>query len=117
MSEEAAVVRITGSFDIVQIEEAHTRLQEALASHRQVVLDLSEALGIDLAGLQLICAVHRTALEAGINFSLALPASPCLADCARLAGFSSLATCNDNGNTTCLWIDAPAEIIGEVPHD
>jgi len=116
MSEEATVVTITGSFGIVQIEEARTRLQDALASHRQVVLDLSTADGIDLAGLQLVCAVHRAALEAGVKFSLSLPIRSFLADCARIAGFSSLVACDDGG-TTCLWTEAAADIVGEDAND
>jgi hypothetical protein len=109
MSEEAAVVTITGSFGIVQIEAAHTRLQEALVSNRHVVLDLSAADSIDLSGLQLVCAMHRTALEAGVKFSLALTSDSFLVDCAKLAGFVSLAACRDRSDATCLWAESAAD--------
>jgi ABC-type transporter Mla MlaB component len=109
MSEEAAVVTITGSFEIAQIEEAHACLQETMASHRQVVLDLSSADNIDLAGLQLVCAMHRTALEAGVKFSLALPINSFLVDCAKLAGFASLVACHDRSDATCLWNETMAD--------
>jgi len=111
MSEKTAVVTITGSFDLTQIEEAHTRLQNALASHRQVLLDLSAVDGIDLAGLQLVCAVHRTAQEAGVGFYLSSPLPVCIVECARSAGFSPRAACP--GDTPCLWNEDASDIIEE----
>jgi anti-anti-sigma factor len=110
MSEKAAVVTITGSLDLVQIEEVHTRLQDALASHGQVMLDLSAVDGIDLAGLQLVCSMHRTAREAGVSFYLSSPLPACIVDCARSAGFSPRAACP---NTPCLWNEDASDIIGE----
>jgi anti-anti-sigma factor len=117
MHEEAAVVTITGRFDLVQIEEAHTRLQDAMASHRQIVLDLSAVDGIDLAGLQLLCAVHRTAREAGVSFYLSRPFPACIMDCARSAGFSPIAECPGGGNTPCLWNEDASDIVGEGDND
>jgi ABC-type transporter Mla MlaB component len=107
MSEEANIVTITGSFDIAQITEAHTRLHNALTSHRQVVLDLSAVEGIDLAGLQLVCAVHRTAQEAGVSFHLSRPIPACIVDCARSAGFSC------PGDTPCLWNEDASDLVWE----
>jgi anti-anti-sigma regulatory factor len=117
MSEEATVVSVVGSFDIMQVQDACTRLQEALTSCGEVVLDLSAVDGIDLAGLQLVCAAHRTALEQGVRFSLVRPLTPVVEERALTAGFATPIPCQGGDGTPCIWGDVGAGPVGGGAHE
>lgn len=115
MHGDATVVTVVGSFDIMQIQEVCTRLHEALTSHREVVFDLSAIDGIDLAGLQLVCAAHRTAMEYGVCFSIVRPSTPVPGECARSAGFSSPVPCQGAGGSPCIWDETGDDFVGGRP--
>lgn len=111
--EEVQVIKVVGGFDFVRSGEILGALQEALAAHRPVLLDLSAVTGIDLAGLQLICSAHRTAVATGTGFSLSTPLSPLLTARAREAGFPRQAVCVGDLECACLWSEQP----GSTPEE
>ncbi|HEY6838346.1 MAG TPA: STAS domain-containing protein [Geobacteraceae bacterium] len=101
--EEVQTIKVEGIFDLAHCGEILGALQEALAAHRSVRLDLSAATGIDLAGLQLICSAHRTAVAVGSGFTLSSPLPPLLTARAREAGFPRQAVCVGDLKCACLW--------------
>lgn len=105
--ENTKVVTVAGALDIVRSAGILPALQEALAPHCSVRLDLSAVTRIDVAGLQLICSAHRTAQAVGAGFSLSPLPSPALVATAREAGFQRHAACVGEMECVCLWSDDP----------
>jgi anti-anti-sigma factor len=61
----------SGELTLATAAEWHARLLEALASGREVSLDLSRVSRIDLAGLQLIASAQAGFRAAGLSLTLA----------------------------------------------
>ena len=63
-------VRVEGELSIRNADEVHHSLLAATASITEVVLDLSSVEECDAAGLQLLCAVRRSAAQRGQRFAI-----------------------------------------------
>ena len=57
------IVKLPKEFTITQLAEVKAKLLAALNKSDKVQLDASETTTVDVAGLQLLCAVHRAAAE------------------------------------------------------
>ena len=77
---------------------------EALRADPVIRLDASGVEDIDLSGLQLLCALHRSAANAGKTVELCEGARPEVIDeAARKAGFDRHSGCAPG----CLWTGCP----------
>lgn len=88
--------------DEVTVRQAVALKEElirALDAHDQLHIDLSGVRDIDAAGLQLLCAGHRSA--AGRNKELVVTGGERLADILRFAGFIGRPGCGSL--PSCLW--------------
>jgi ABC-type transporter Mla MlaB component len=56
------IVKLPKEFTIGQLAELRATLITALHKSNKVQLDASETVSVDVAGLQLLCAVHRAAV-------------------------------------------------------
>jgi anti-anti-sigma regulatory factor len=90
------------------IEEAgriRTLLMEHLAGGDGLFLNLSNVEEVDLSFLQLLCAAHKSASNAGKAFGLEGALSEALARKVREAGFTCRKECGPHLNGDCLWAE------------
>jgi ABC-type transporter Mla MlaB component len=76
-------------------------LLAALAQGDQVELDLEEVTAIDLAGLQLLCSAHRTAVAGEKSLTLKGTLPPALQQACAGAGFDLHRSCRFNRGVNC----------------
>ena len=84
--ESQAVIRLEGEFTLASAVELKNLLVQGLASGNDLRLDLEQAVGIDIAVMQLLWAAGREADRKGA--SLAIQVSDAAATAARDAGFA-----------------------------
>ena len=80
-------MRLKGALTIAHAEEVKRLLLTALSGTGNVLLDAEAVMEVDLAGLQLLCAAHRTALQVGRTVIVDYAQSPLLAEALRKAGY------------------------------
>ncbi len=66
-----AVVKLGASLTLATAGDVKDALAAAVAGDGKITVDASAVEEIDLAGLQLICATHRTAVHAGRDIEIA----------------------------------------------
>lgn len=99
-------VQLSGPLTIAQGMGIRSSLQTALDSGQDIVLELDNNTGFDLAMVQLLCAAHLSAIQRGQK--LWLPAG-LPADAQQLlqqAGFAGRQSCAAHGDQGCL-LDSP----------
>ncbi len=70
-SEAVCVIRLEGEIDITSAAELKNVLLEALASGREIRVDLERSAELDVTALQLLWAAEREARGSGRGFTLA----------------------------------------------
>jgi anti-anti-sigma regulatory factor len=95
-------VQVHGSLTIAQAREAHAALVTAFAKADQVLLDLEGVEEIDLTGLQLVCAAHRSSCSSGKSFQVKGNDSEPIERAALRAGFLRRVGCRQDKNL-CFW--------------
>ena len=103
--ERGTGARLRGALTIARAEELKRLLLVALSGTDDVLLDVEAVTEVDLTGLQLLCAAHRAALQAGRRVVLDYTRSPLLAETLLKAGYMRHAGCMAHEN--CLWAEAP----------
>ncbi len=82
-------------------------LKEILWSHLQnckvINFDASKTEALDVAGLQLLCSVHRTSQVRGGDAHILIPPSPQLTQSIKDAEFKRHCSCALDKNHSCLW--------------
>lgn len=106
--DSAQVVTFAGPFAFSAAEKIRTTVIAALNGGSSVCLDLSAVSSIDLAGLQLICAAHRSAQALGKALQISQPPPETLLATARMAGFPRSVVCREGCNRDCIWIQPGA---------
>jgi len=100
---ETKVITINGNMTIQHADEIKKVLLEALAGNDRLQLELEGISEVDLTGLQLICAAHRSAIKLGkrflVNFSVNEPIKTIVQD----AGFIRHIGCSIDISKTCVW--------------
>ncbi|MCX5814471.1 MAG: STAS domain-containing protein [Proteobacteria bacterium] len=100
-------VRLVGAMTIECALEAKSLLLELLANRDYLSLNIEEVSEADLSCLQLLCALHKSAMQAGkivtLNYSRASVITEILlqAGCVRHTGCA--------GNEKCFWSEASHE--------
>ena len=97
-----SVLSVSGELTLVDAAEFKAEMLKALASSPRVVIDTRELTDIDLAGLQLFCAAHQSALANGKEVCLTPEVSAALTQQAAQAGLSGC-NCGKTGTLDCLW--------------
>jgi ABC-type transporter Mla MlaB component len=97
-------LQIDGAVTVAQVGQLKAMLMEAVEQAQTVLVDLSRAEPVDMAGLQLFCAAHRFARACGKELR-------CCGGGERLrvlvcaAGFAHGTWCNAREQTPCLWAE------------
>mgnify|MGYP001459889095 CR=1 FL=1 len=98
------VVQFTGSMTIHHAEEIKTALLEALGKASKITCNIELVSGIDLAGLQLLCATHRAAAGSGKQFEVLGLEREEMRNVVVGAGFARHVGCMNDENNRCLWV-------------
>ncbi len=84
---EAASVLLDGALTVRTIANVRDVLLAALTDHQVVRVDCRAADAVDLSGIQILLAAHRSASEAGKQLVLAAPADGTLRSALEQGGF------------------------------
>lgn len=97
-------VVLSGEVTIELAGSLMAALQQALELSDQVILDTDGMTGMSLAGLQLLCSAHRTAL--GLNKHILWKSSwpKALAQAIQDNGYSRHTGCSLDRSCSCLWV-------------
>ena len=95
-------VRVREALTIHVAREVHSALEGAFAKGNTVVLDLEEVEQIDLTGLQLVCAAHRSSIKLGKTLLVTGQDREEIAGVAMAAGFVRDSACT-KGADLCFW--------------
>ena len=97
------VLRVGGELTIPFAGEFRGALLEAFDAAERLIVDLEGVSTLDITGLQLLCAAHRTACARGKGFGVAGLSNSALTEAAGLAGFERHVGCAVDVGKTCLW--------------
>jgi ABC-type transporter Mla MlaB component len=97
-------LKLTGSMTIGQAAQIKELLVAALGTASELSLDLTGVTEIDLTGLQLLEASHRSALSCGKLLSVNARGNQAYCDSVAAAGFLRTTGCAQDTNGTCIWV-------------
>ena len=95
---------VTGTLNIQNAAAMREAIQAAFAMAESVTVDLSSVEGIDLNGMQLLCAAHLTALGQNKTMKVLGATTETVQAAAHLAGFIRHVGCRQDVTHSCLWI-------------
>lgn len=101
---DGMVLKLSGELTVPHAAQAKSVLLEALERLDYLEIDLSLVTAVDIAGLQLLCAAHKTAVTRGKRI-VAMSASDYVDLAAKEAGFLRHEGCITSPNEGCLWAE------------
>lgn len=101
--ENTGILSFEGDVTIGHVADLKARLVEAFENANEVVVDVSMATAIDVAGVQLLCACHRFSNNQGKKMCIRLGENDRFLDFLEEVGFSRVFVCNNGNNSDCLW--------------
>ena len=97
-----AALELSGELTVREARRLQALLGQGLGRRDRIEVDLSGATEVDIAGLQLMCAAHKSAAERGKQIVLrGVP--ECIGLTAKAAGFRRLDACVACPEEACLW--------------
>ena len=100
--EKSGTLSFDSDMTIAHVAEIKKRLVEALNDAEQVVVDVSAATAIDVAGIQLLCACHRYSCQNGKQMCVELGDNEMFASFLDEVGFSRSFVCTHGSDDNCL---------------
>ena len=100
-------VRLVGAMTIECALEVKSILLELLANRDHLFLNIDEVSEADLSCLQLLCALHKSAMQEGKIVTLNFSRSSVITETLLKAGCSRHKGCTGNGE--CFWSEASHE--------
>ena len=97
-------LKLIGSMTIGQAGELKDVLVTALQEASELRVDLTGVTEIDLTGLQLLGASHRSSLALGKRFSVDYGGNRAYLDTVTNAGFRRHVGCSRDTNCSCIWV-------------
>jgi len=98
----AWMIHIQGNLSIQDSPALKEHLLEALSHQKGVMVDLTEALAIDVACMQVFCSAHKTFQKAGRDISITGELPTGLMDSLRSMALTP-ETCDRESHGTCLF--------------
>jgi anti-anti-sigma regulatory factor len=99
----AGTLFVEGDMTINYIGDLKERLVEAFDGAERVIVDVSSATAVDVAGIQLLCACHRFSSGRGKKMCLRLGENAQFAQFLDEVGFAKDFICNHGDANECLW--------------
>jgi len=97
------IVVVSGDMTIQNAGEIRNLLLEAFSCGEGVCLEMDKVTGVDLAGLQLLCAAHRSSMTDKKHFRVCGTDSESIKSVVREAGFPRHTGCVQDIDKTCIW--------------
>jgi len=101
---DGVTLKVAGSLTIEHAADLRESLMDAFAKGNLVTVDLSQVDAIDLSGLQLMCAAHRTSLGLDKRLVVLESTQPGVQKSAQLAGYYRHVGCSQDVTKTCVWV-------------
>lgn len=103
-SKERLRLCLDGELTVSNAAAFRERFLEALKQSDQVEIDLDAVRAVDLAGLQLLCSAHRTAVVQGKTLTLKEGQVPALQKARAMSGFVLNRSCRFNPSADCFFV-------------
>jgi anti-anti-sigma regulatory factor len=97
-------VTVSGRATIEQAFTFREALLESLQAAKEVRVDVSGLTGVDLTGLQLLCAAHQSAEKAGKRFLVSDGGNETFLGVVADAGFQRHVGCACDTSSSCIWV-------------
>jgi anti-anti-sigma regulatory factor len=98
------VLKVSGGVTIGEAGDLRQALLAALDEAKEVEVDVSGMTGIDLTGLQLMCAAHQSAGKSGKSLHIFDGGNGTFRDMATAAGFRRHTGCAYDRACSCIWV-------------
>jgi anti-anti-sigma regulatory factor len=98
------ILNLSDDLTIQNAGEFKTMLGEALDGDDVLMINLDSVTSIDLSCLQLLCALHKSAMQTGKSVTLEYSPSSVITKALRQAGYIRQTGCA--GNKECFWSEA-----------
>lgn len=98
------ILKVSGCATISGAREFREALLASLEAAAEVEVDVSGVTGIDLTGLQLLCAAHQSAAREGRKLHVVDGGNTTFRDMARGAGFHKQTGCRSDRECSCIWV-------------
>jgi anti-anti-sigma regulatory factor len=96
-------VVVTGEMTIQNAGEIRDVLLQAFSEGERLILEMGKVSVIDLAGLQLMCAAHRSSIADKKHFSVSGIYNEAIKSVIISAGFPRHSGCVEDNDNTCIW--------------
>jgi anti-anti-sigma regulatory factor len=96
-------VVLSGEMTIQNAGEIRNALMQAFSAGEGLILDMNKVSAVDLAGLQLMCAAHRTSIAEEKHFSVSGIYNEAIKSVIMDAGFPRRSGCVEDIDNTCVW--------------
>jgi anti-anti-sigma regulatory factor len=100
---ESRILAMSGIMTIRYSVAAREALLEAIKGSDNIELNLEGIQEIDIVGLQMICASHRSAAAKGKSFSVRGFDNEVVNSAAAVGGFYRMAGCIKDAVKPCIW--------------
>ncbi|WP_243373060.1 STAS domain-containing protein [Geotalea sp. SG265] len=100
----ALTVNVSGPVSVQNVGDLRAALLQALAGAEQLFINLADVTEIDLAGLQVLCATHRSVLQLNKQLSIATGDNDLIHAVSIEAGFQRHVGCAQDRDKTCFWV-------------
>jgi anti-anti-sigma factor len=98
------VLKMAGDMTIHYAVEMKEALLSAFNESSKLICNIENVPEIDLAGLQLLCAAHKSSCTAGKTFEVAGLENENIRKTVVAAGFARHIGCMKDDNNRCLWV-------------
>jgi anti-anti-sigma factor len=102
-SVRTGTLQLDGELYIRRASELKKILLQAQEGVDHLILNLEGVTGADVSGLQLLCALHRTAVKENKRLTVAGTPSPSFRQAVRGAGYERERGCPLDRDQSCLW--------------
>ncbi len=107
ISDRKGIIKFNGALTVNCAEEIRMLLIKALIDADQVLMDFGDVTEADLAGLQLLCSAHRTAVRLKKQLSYAGTPPDVFIRSVEEGGFARATGCGLDCEKSCLWVVGP----------
>ncbi|MBJ6801918.1 STAS domain-containing protein [Geomonas propionica] len=101
---QGTTLKVSGGVTICEARDFREALLAALEEAPELRLDVSELTGIDLTGMQLLCAAHQSARRRGKELRVYDGGNATFREAAKGAGFQRHSGCPQDRACSCIWV-------------